>query len=1125
MNGWNIVFWSVNVVTAQVIENARRFRGLVTQERTSQGPWIYPMIRVMGSKIALCCAMAALAMTPVLLIGQIETGTVVGTVEDRTGAVIPGAAVVVKSLDSGIVTELVTNDAGRYQAPPLKPGQYEVSVTSKGFKTAVLRVRVEVNQRVGADFLLDVGDTAEQVTVEATALQLESESSTLGNIRPERAVKELPLNVRNFATLIFLSAGTVPSFDRDAGGLPGTTRRGVSNASVNGMRPTNDWNSILIEGLDNTENHNAFGAAIFPSVDAIQEFKLQTSAADAQFGRAAGGFTNVVLKSGGRNLHGVLFSFHRNSEFDANNFFARPGDNTHFVMNQFGGTLGGPVVLPGYNRGRDKTFFFVSTQLDIRRQALAFVSTVPTAAMKGGDFSAFPAGVYDPLTISGNTRELFPGNRIPASRFSRAGKGLTDLYPDPNQSGAVNNYVRAPGRNYDSHQTDFKFDHYVNQNHSMTFRGSVGNTDIISGTPLPLPAAGDVGPSEFPARQLAAIDRFTVSPNKLNEFRVGFTRVNMLLLQPNLGSNIANELGIPGINAGGDITSGLPRVNVTGFRALGDDPFNPGILVTNNYQVEDVFYWTASNHSIRFGGRLDRRQYNAFQSSAIRGVYNFTGAYSNNPARPAGTGVAVADMLLGGPISGNINILEGTRGFRRWELGTFIQDDWKVTQRLTLNLGLRHELYPQYPWVEVGDRGSQFIIGTGELVRVGTGGVSRYGANADLNNFAPRIGLAYRMTEKTIIRTAYGVFYAAPQFEINRNLSLNPPFAGGNSFANNQLNFAGARKLEAGFDRSFAAAGASLKALDTNLRMPYVQQWNFNVQRQLPGNTMLTLAYVGTKGTKLRDEIDINQPPPGPGAVAPRRPYPLYNAIAYTAFRANSNYHGLQATFEKRYSKGLSFLTSYTWGHNIDDAGIFGGDHQDTRNLRADRSNSPYDTRHTFVYSFNYELPFARGASGVAAALAKGWQINGILRLSTGQFLTPTVGPNNLNGAGFQRADVVPGCNWNLDNPTPNRWFDAGCFTIPAQFTYGNAGRNIIEGPGTRNFDFSIFRNIYLSKGDTPRQLQLRGEMFNITNTPQFNQPNGTIGTANVATINSAGSPTSFQRVQRQIQLGAKFIF
>src|SRR5882762_564346 len=305
---------------------------------------------------------------------QVETGTITGSIADQHNLAIPDAAVTIKSAATGLASVVRTNETGRFQSPPLKPGDYQVSVTVSGFKSSVLNVRVEVNERVSADIRLEVGDVAQKITVEASAAPLETETSTLGNVRTERAVADLPLNARNFASLIFLSPGAVPSFDRDSSSLSGTTRRGVSNAAINGIRPTNDWNSLLIEGIDNSENHNAFGAVVFPPVDSIQEFKVQTSAADAQFGRAAGGFTNVVLKSGGRDLHGALFEFLRNSEFDAKNFFTAPGASTHFLLNQFGGTLGGPVTIPHvYNSGRDKTFFFAAVQFDRRRQAQAFV--------------------------------------------------------------------------------------------------------------------------------------------------------------------------------------------------------------------------------------------------------------------------------------------------------------------------------------------------------------------------------------------------------------------------------------------------------------------------------------------------------------------------------------------------------------------------------------------------------------------------------------------------------------------------------------------------------------------------------------------------------------------------------
>jgi Carboxypeptidase regulatory-like domain/TonB dependent receptor-like, beta-barrel len=996
-----------------------------------------------------------------VIAAQIETGTIVGTVTDASEAVLPGVKVEIRSVSTGLTVTVTTNEAGRYQSPPLKPDNYEISATMQDFKTSRASLRLEVNQRVGLDFKLEPGAVTDAVTVTGFTPLLETENSTLGNVRSAKAVADLPLNARNFAFLITLSPGAAPQFDQTSGTLPGTTRRGVSNAAVNGVRGTNDWNSILIEGVDNTENHNGFGIAVFPPVDAIQEFKIQTNSADAQFGRAAGGITNLVLKSGGRDFHGSLYEFHRNSAFDARNFFLRPTDKDHFVLNQFGGTLSGPVFWPGrYNKERNRTFFFVSTQIDIRRQGLPFVSTVPTAKMRNGDFSESPNRIYDPLTLVGNTRTQFPGNVIPAARFNPVGKNVFDLYPLPNQPGLTNNYVVNASRKYDGYQLDYKLDHYFSTGHSLTFRGSTGNTEIIDEGPLPLPASASTGPARMPVGQYAFIDRYTLSPTLTNEFRFGFTRFNLILFQPNEGKDLATELGIPGVNTGDTLNSGLPRITITGFRELGDDPFNPGVLVTNNFQTEDNLFYNRGNHSLRFGLRWDRRQYNAFQTNAVRGIMNFTGVYTTNPASTAGTGIGAADLLLGAPISGNISIIDGTRGFRRHELGFYAHDDWKATPRLTLNVGLRYELYPSYPWVEVADRGAFLDFQTLTVSQLGTGNISRTGVKIDKNNFAPRIGLAYKLTDKTVIRSAYGIFYAAPQYEISRGPAVNPPFAGAFSFNNNQLNFTGARKIDQGFERTFSAADATLFAIDPNLRMPYVQQWNLNIQQQLPGDMTLTTAYVGTKGVKLRDQININQPRPGPGAVAPRRPFPQFNNIELTAFRANSIYHGLQATLDKRFTGGLSFLVSYTYSHAIDDADVFGGGHQDVMNLRADRGNAPFDIRQMLVVSYNYDLPFAKNASGLMKHIFRGWQTNGVLRLTGGTPFTPTMAANTLNGSGFQRPNVVAGCGPQLDNAAVDRWFDTSCFAAPPQFTFGNAGRNVVFGPGTKQLDFSVLKRI-----------------------------------------------------------------
>ncbi|MBM3794405.1 MAG: hypothetical protein FJW31_10105 [Acidobacteria bacterium] len=1059
-----------------------------------------------------------------LLWAQIETGLIVGTIVDASGGKVPGTKISVTSGRTGRVIELESNGEGIFQSPPLVPGTYSVAAERTGFKKALSTVLVEVNQRVPANFQLEVGDISQQVEVTATAAGLETETTSLGNIRSEMAVAELPLNARNYAFLIGLAPGAVQTQDRAPGALPGTSRRGVSNFAVNGVRGTNDWNGILVEGVDNTENHNGLGSVIFPPIDAIQEFRVQTNNADAQFGRAAGGITNLVLKSGGRDFHGSLYEFHRNFRLDALNYFARPGDDQKFILNQFGFTLGGPVMLGRYNKSRDKTFFFASTQWDKRRQAVPNVSTVPTARMRNGDFGESPNRIFDPLSLrTGNIRDQFPLNAIPASRFNSAGKKTADLYPLPNSAGLVNNYTGAPVRLYDGYQTDIKVDHYFAPIHSAVFRASFGDTTINDGPVLPLPAASNIGATQQPVGQYSIIDRFSFAPNKLNEFRFGFTRFNLGLVQPNAGRNVANDLGIPGVNTGDLLTTGMPRITVAGFQALGDDPFNPGVLVTNNFQTEDNFFWTVSRHSLRMGFRYDRRRYNAFQTSAVRGVMSFSGVYSNNPAATAGTGIGLADLQLAKFQMFLASILNGTRGFRRRELGFYLQDDWKATNRLTLNLGLRYELYPTYPWTEVGNRMAQFVAERGVLVPVGTDGVPATGVKVDKNNWAPRIGLAYKLNDKTVVRSGFGVFYAAPQAEISRNLAVNPPFAGAFAFANNQLNFSGARRIDQGFDRSFRAEGSTFNGIDPNLRMPYVLQWNLNVQRLLPSNFLVTVAYVGTKGVKLRDEVNINQARPGAGAIPPRRPFPIYNDIAMTQFRANSSYNALQTTMERRFSKGLNMLFSYTWSHAIDDAGQFGGDHQDVLNLRGDRGNAPFDVRQAAIASFNYELPSPSSLSHKALRwMAGGWQTNGILRLSAGLPLTPTMATSTLNGSGFQRADVVAGCDWKLDNPTPLRWFNTSCFASPPQFTFGNAGRNTVTGPGTKQLDFSLFKNMALTERV---RAQFRAEMFNITNTPQFNNPNTAIGNPQASVINSAGAPPSFQRTSRQIQLALKFYF
>ncbi|HWB95799.1 MAG TPA: TonB-dependent receptor, partial [Bryobacteraceae bacterium] len=553
-------------------------------------------------------------------------------------------------------------------------------------------------------------------------------------------------------------------------------------------------------------------------------------------------------------------------------------------------------------------------------------------------------------------------------------------------------------------------------------------------------------------------------------------------------------------------------------------------------QWNDNLSYVRGRHTMKFGTEVQRRQYNVFQATSPRGAISYGSVYTTNPLSPAGTGNGVADLLLGVPQSGNIQSIAGTRGLRRTEWALYLQDTFKVSSRLTLNYGLRYDVLFGWPWTEVANRQAQFLPETGQVYQVGTSQVPQAsGTNTDHLNLSPRVGLAYSLTPKTVIRAGYGVFYDAMPLSIDRSLASNPPFVGIINYANNQFDYANSWRASQGFPRPsvFPTLGANLNAVAVNATTPYVQQWNLNVERQIPGQILLTVAYVGSKGTHLLYFPNINLPYPGPGAVASRRPYPDYGNITYFTPSAGSNYHGLQLSAEKRAARGLSFLASYGWAHAIDDVSSLFGSVQDPRNRVSDRGNSDYDLRQRFVFSYNWDLPLGRGrkfltgAGRAADLLLGGWQMNGIASFYTGFPFTPTSSTNTLNAPGSsQRAAYIGGCDPVLPDSqwTLGRYFNTACFTTPPAFTFGSSGRNILRGPGTKQLDFSLFKNFRWSASEA-RYVQLRGEFFNIFNTPQFNNPNSSIGSASAGSISSAGSVLTFSRTQRQVQLALKIFF
>jgi hypothetical protein len=1057
---------------------------------------------------------------------QVDTGTISGVVRDSAGAVVPDAKVTITNDATAQRVALLSNESGLFLSGPLRPGSYVVEVEARGFSKAAKRIPLEVNERASLMFAMEVGAVTETVTIQAEVPVLQTETATLSDVRTERAVKDLPLNGRNFTQLIQLSAGAIPSMSQSTG-LQVVQKRGIPNVSINGSR---HWqNNILIEGISNMENHNGNGILLYPSVDAILEFRVESSVADVQSGRGGGGTVNLVYKSGSRDFHGGLYWFLRNSAFDAKNYFDRPNDPIPpFRMNQFGAFLGGPL-LPST---RERTFFFLNYEGNRVRQAQTYISSVPTAAFRRGDFSAFSRQIFDPLTqrAQGNTfvRDQFPGNVIPANRLDRVGVNLLNLYPLPNLgSGEVNNYLANPVRPNDGDRVDFKIDHIISPMDTMFVRVSRGNDTLVEPSFLGDPAVGGgpgvPGTAEQPVVQVVASETHVFSPAVINEARAGWTRLNLRQLPLTYGKNITSDVGVPGSNDPGDVfTSGLALFDIAGVASLGDSGFSPAVVVSDNIQFGDTLNWNRGSHAVKFGGEFQRRRYNALQSNVFRGRMALSGVYTQNPAAIAGSGSGMADALLGKPINGSIRFLRGTRGYRRTEYSFFAQDVWKVTPKLTLTLGLRYDNFGAGPWTEVNNRMYQFVPALQNVVRAGTDGIPRGGIEGDNNNFSPRVGIAYRANSKTVIRAAGGVFYTPLLSDVTRNLGANPPEFVSYAFNNNQFDYAGARPLSAGFERPVQGTVAGdLRALDFTARTPYTAQWNIAIQRELIAATSMTVAYVGNKGTKLQGFPDINQPVPGTTPVAQRRPFPAFTTINSLATRFNSSYNALQVTFDRRFGSGLQFQGSYVYSHMIDDIGATDANASPLMvyNSRLDRGNSDLNVPHRVVASWLYQLPIK--FSGWKDTAFGGWQINGILTLSDGLPFDLS-SPNTTNCCG-SRPDRIGNGSLPDSERTINRWFDTSAFREPGFLQFGNAGRNILQGPGTKQLDFSTFKKFRF--GAEGRWLEFRGELFNITNTPQFNNPNGAVGSPAFGRITSAGSPISLQRTSRQVQFGLKLYF
>lgn len=1065
----------------------------------------------------------------VLLCGAVEAaveGTILGTVTDPSGAVVASAKVTVRSEGTNFSRETTTDSNGDYVVPDLVPGTYTVTVEVSGFKRAVytgLILRVE--QRLRVDASLAVGQVADTVEVTGQGQLVETDSSSIGQVVDRDRVSRLPLNGRFFLQLALLSPGS-------NAGAPGNRQAGNqegNSVAVNGARSS--ANTYLIDGVDNNAGFNGY-FVVSPSIDSIQEFKVQTNAYSAEFGRSAGAQINVVTRTGTNQLHGALFEFLRNDKLDANAWFSNAGGisaRPPFKRNQFGAAVGGPVI-------KNKTFFFANFELTRIRQAVTRVSSVPNAALKAGDFTGLTT-VYDPLgALVNNQRTPFAGNRIPDARIAGASKFLQGFVPAPTGPGLAGNFVRNAAFQDDTNNYGLRIDQKVGANGQLFGRFIRSPREVLNPSNFGTAAIGagsfGSGVTETDARSLYAMGyTHVLRPNLINEFRAGYNRFVWLYFHDNKGHDYAKEAGIVGLPGDPDIV-GFPQISITGFTGWGDAGFVPNLTRPDaTIHATDSITWIRSKHT--FKGGFDFRWNDRFflTGSAFRGSYGFNGTYT--AAAPLGSGTPYADYLLGFTNSASRTVGTATAYSQSRFYHFYFQDDYKATRRLTLYLGLRYEWNP--PYFAKDDRLTNFDLTSGALVFADTKynpgnlafptgkAVSRSTIYSDKNGWGPRFGFAYRLTEdnKTALRGGYGVFINQDTGNPQVNMSLsNPPF---------QFNAAVTPNLSApdttlgnafAFTPTFGGT-PGLEMFQWNFKNAYIQHWNLSLQREVSG-VLMEAVYAGSKGTHLISRNPANQPLPAAGAIQARRPYPLFAGITYNGSFASSSYESLQLKAEKRLAKGVSFLTAYTWSKSIDNSSQFDTNSPNPQNYTSYmRGPSNFDQTHRVVLSGLWELPFGKGrtylssAHPVTDAILGGWNLGGIFTGASGFPYGVGIPVDRANiGTGGQRPNIVG--NAKLSNPAVEKWFDPNAFALPDLYTFGNAGRNILRGPKVVNIDFSIMKRFHTFE---KQFLEFRSEFFNTSNTPNFSTPSSTIGNA------STGRIFGVTNSARQIQFALKYEF
>lgn len=1120
--------------------------------KQSLAPFFHRQVKALASRNGqglLCLVIFFLGAT--ISLAQTNTGQIKGVVKDHSGALVPDATVTVTNVGSNLQVVRETDTAGEFLFPSLRVGECKLSVSARGFKQLTKTgIELRIGQVIDLELALEIGEITVTETVTTSEQMLLTATGEVSEVIDRKRVAELPLNGRQFLQLALLSEGVV----KPPGGTRGSALQQAGElVNVAGQR--SGHNIYLLDGVKVTDEYFN-NLVINPSVDSIQEFKIQKTLYAAEFGGKASALINVATKSGTKTFHGNGFEFLRNDKLDAKNFFDDPARPIPpFRQNQFGGTIGGPVTIPQVYQGADKTFFFASYEGQRIRQSITKTFSVPTAAMRAGDLSAF-SQIFDPLAtdMAGNRLPL-QGNRIPVQRLDPLATALLARIPLPNQPGISRNLISTEAERTDVDQYSLRVDHQPTAQDMVFGRLSIFNARAFQ--PF---GSGKLNEALVPGfgRQLTtrsanvALSYTHFFTNHLfNEFRFGYLGVSGGQASENRGVDFASGVGLLGVTKNPDDV-GYPQISLGGlFSNIGD----PTTFITRrdtSLEVYDNVFISRGSHNIKFGVYLYHFSFNPVNPDTARGAFSFSGQFTG--LRPGQTGNAFADFLLGYPGGAQVGIGRSDENGRTNWFHSYLQDDWNPTRSLTINIGLRVEVNQhmtdtqnRLSAIDLTVPGGRFVIASdpsGNIspsaaallplipipyVTSAAAGWSPSLLQPSTLRLAPRFGFSWRLPGKsdTVLRGGYGIFTNQWAYSVQQALARNLPF-----FLLRNISVA-SDTAAPGFTsetilNSNVIGSIGGNNVDHDYRIEYASTIGLSLQHRLTPTTIVEFSFVGSNIQGADSSTVRNVPLPGSGPIAPRRPVPALSSFNSLRWDGYSLYHAGTVSIEKRLSRGFSFNTNYTFSKSIDDASDPGSTtneanlYQDVRNRNAERARSSFDHTHRFVASGIYELPLGKGKRflnrpGLLPALAGGWKLTGIVTVESGAPFTVNDQTDRANiGQGpAQRPNCLGDPNLPSDQRTVDRYFDTSAF-LPAAFgTFGNCGRNIVTGPATKGFDLAAMKLFQFTEA---RSIEFRMETFNLLNITNFDLPNRFAFTPNFGKIFSAGPA-------RQIQFGLKLSF